>query len=311
MFDPNKDIPDLSDRIFFVTGGSDGLGYETVLQLANHSPRKIYLACRSAEKTTHAIARIVERVKTETGNDVSSKLTHIPLDLSSFASIQNAAKTFLQKEPTLNVLMNNAGIMCVPPTTTEEGFEIQFGVNHMGHALLTRLLLPALKNAIGVGQDARVVTLASSSEAQSPAEGLRLDVVRSAMANFDNWHRYGQSKLANVLYTRALAERYPDVTFVSLHPGVVKTGLSTPFLSSWSWQVPFVWLIMWSQWVTPYRGAWGQEWLATTEKKNLKNGAFYYPIQRIASGSANAQSKELADKLWQWTQKELDATATD
>ena len=95
MFDPNKDIPDLSDRIFFVTGGSDGLSYQTVLQLANHNPRQVYLACRSAEKTTHAIARIVERVKTKTGNDVPSKLTHISLDLSPFASIQNAAQTFL------------------------------------------------------------------------------------------------------------------------------------------------------------------------------------------------------------------------
>ncbi|KAF2271255.1 NAD(P)-binding protein [Westerdykella ornata] len=266
-FDPSQDIPDLSGRIIFITGASDGLGYETVLQLASHRPGHIYLASRNAEKTAAAISRIVEHVRAATGDDVSSKLTHIALDLTSFASIKGAAQTFLAKESTLNVLMNNAGIMCVPAATTKQGYEVQFGVNHMGHALLTRLLLPALKKAVSVGQDARVVTLASSSERQAPRVGLRLDAAKTDMAEFDNWERYGQSKLANVLYTRTLAEKCPEITFVSLHPGVVRTGISSTFLASRSWQIPFVCLIMWTQWVTPYEGAWLQEWLATTEKE--------------------------------------------
>jgi NAD(P)-dependent dehydrogenase (short-subunit alcohol dehydrogenase family) len=304
--DPTKSIPDLSDRVFLITGGSDGLGYETALQLAHHSPKHIYLACRGTEKTAITIARIVESVKSSTGTDVSAKLTHLLLDLSSFRSVRQAVQAFLRTGHTLNVLINNAGIMCVPPGTTSEGYEVHFGVNHMGHALLTQLLLPSLAQAAALGQDARVITLASSSEAQAPHGGLLLDVVKSPMLDFSGWDRYGQSKLANVLYTRALAEKHKDICFVCLHPGVVKTDLSTAFLNSWSWQVPIVWLIMWSQWVTPYEGAWLQEWLATTDRKDLSSGSFYYPGPRTTRGSRYAQSEELAAELYRWTQEELD-----
>src|SRR6187402_1874653 len=117
--------------------GNNGLGKEAALQLAKHKPAMIFIGSRSIERGTAAIADIVSLVP-------NAKLTLIQMDLASLSSVQAAAKQFLTFSPRLDILMNNAGIMAVPAQLTADGYEIQFGTNHLGHALLTKLLLPTM-----------------------------------------------------------------------------------------------------------------------------------------------------------------------
>ena len=161
-FNPEKDIPDLAGRVIFVTGGNTGLGKETVLQLAKHRPAHIYLAARSKERAEQAMKEIRERAP----DAADVPISFVELDVASFASVQRAAAAFHAAQPDgrLHVLINNAGIMATPPGTTAEGYELQFGTNHMGHALLTRLLLPALRRTAAAEGDVRVVNLSSVAE---------------------------------------------------------------------------------------------------------------------------------------------------
>jgi NAD(P)-dependent dehydrogenase (short-subunit alcohol dehydrogenase family) len=121
----------------YITGNA-GLGKQTITYLSSHSPARIYLAARTASKAESAISSIKSQIPT------ACEIIHLPLDLSSFSSIASAADTFKARETRLDLLINNAGIMASPYSLTKEGYEIQFGTNHMGHALLTKLLLPVL-----------------------------------------------------------------------------------------------------------------------------------------------------------------------
>ncbi|KAH6984286.1 hypothetical protein BKA56DRAFT_614035 [Ilyonectria sp. MPI-CAGE-AT-0026] len=146
-FNPDKDIPNLSGKVILVTGGNNGLGKETVLQLSKHEPAHIFLAARSEAKALPAIEEMCKAVPD------AAPITFIPLDLASFDSIKQAAASFKAQSSQLHVLINNAGIMGTPAGTTKEGYEVQFGTNYVGHALLTKLLLPMLdKNAIVLSQ---------------------------------------------------------------------------------------------------------------------------------------------------------------
>ena len=133
-FDPSSDISDLSGKVALVTGGNAGLGKETVLQLANHSPSQLYLAARTQSKAEAAIRDIKATVP-------NANITFLELDLASLKSVQRASETFLASSDRLDLLINNAGIMAQPEGLTTDGYELQFGTNHMGHALLTKRLL--------------------------------------------------------------------------------------------------------------------------------------------------------------------------
>lgn len=116
--------------------------------------------------------------------------------------------------------------MATPASTTAEGYEIQFGTNHLGHALLTKLLLPVLiKTAEEEGSDVRIINLTSGGEAFAPKGGIAFDELKSDMASHLTLRRYGQSKLANILFTKQLAKRYPMIKSVAIHPGAVNTEL--------------------------------------------------------------------------------------
>ena len=154
-FNPDKEIPNLAGKVVLVTGGNVGLGKETITQLAKHYPKEIFLAARTPSKAQDAIDDI-KRVVPE------GRVSYLQLDLSSFASIKRAADEFKSRSDRLDLLINNAGIMAVPWSMTEDGYEIQFGTNHMGHALLTKLLMPTmLKTAEEPGSDVRVINLSS------------------------------------------------------------------------------------------------------------------------------------------------------
>jgi NAD(P)-dependent dehydrogenase (short-subunit alcohol dehydrogenase family) len=223
-FNVNTSIPDLSSKIIIVTGGNLGIGLQTVLQLSKHNPKKLYLAARSQEKFDQAVSEIRSAVP-------EAKIEFLELDLASFASIKTAADKILTENDHLDLLVNNAGIMGVPRGTTKEGYEIHFGVNHMGTVLLTRLLLPLLeKTAELPGSDVRIVNV--SSTANTMVSGIPLDQVKSDGNGANMFSLYGASKHGNVIHAKQLAKRYPKIMSVSLHPGRVATTITDQFVGA-------------------------------------------------------------------------------
>jgi len=297
QFEPLKDIPDLSGKVFLVTGGSSGLGEETVMQLAKHSPSQIYLAARDEERANVSIHKIKQTVP-------DANITFIFLDLSSLQSVAEAAKTVNASTERLDVLINNAGIMAVPPAKTKNGYEIQFGTNHVGHALLTKLLLPKLlATAEKRNADVRIISLTSAAHNLAPKGGLLLDEVRSDMSSTYTFVRYGQSKLANILYSNELARRYPSIRCIAVHPGVVNTGLQRGVAASHPWLTKFLKFV--SNWlmVPVEKGVHTQLWAATSQ--DARTGKYYVPFAKENAGTAYVQDEKLQGKLWEWTEKEL------
>ena len=202
----------LTRRTVIITGGNTGIGKSTAIDLAKRNAR-IILVCRDVEKGETAVLDI----RRESGND---NVVFRQLDLASFASIRQFAALILEEEPRIDILINNAGVFLCPYTLTQDGFEMQFGVNHLGHFLLTNLLLERIKES----SPARIVNVSSVG-------------YKSGKMDFEdlNWkHRpyyrlgaYCQSKLANILFTKALAKRLDgtDVIANTLHPGAVNTEI--------------------------------------------------------------------------------------
>ncbi|TVY83326.1 putative oxidoreductase [Lachnellula suecica] len=227
-FNPDKDIPSLERKVLFVTGGTAGLGSVTVRALAKHKPEHIYFSGRNKKAGESLIAEIRQTIP-------SCALTFLEMDLSSLASVKAAAQKFAHGR--LDVLICNAGIMAKPPALSKDGYEIQFATNHIGHAMLIQQLLPAmLKTAAIPGADVRIVCLSSDGWASHPRGGIKFSELKTVQEGFYGAGiRYGQSKLANVVYAAELARRYPSITTVSIHPGVINTGLVTslPYMRKW------------------------------------------------------------------------------
>ena len=206
----------LDGKTVIITGANTGIGKETAVDLARRGARVI-LACRSAEKGEEAVVE----VRARSGND---KVVFRRLDLASLESVRQFASSILEEEPTIDILINNAGVMACPYSKTEDGFEMQFGVNHLAHFLLTNLLLDRLKEA----PTARIVTV--SSTAHRRTKGINFDDLNSEKS-YSPFLAYGQSKLANILFTRSLAKRLAGTSVIAncLHPGVIRTELGRHF----------------------------------------------------------------------------------
>ena len=204
---------DLSGRRIVVTGTSAGLGEETARALAA-AGASVTMAARDDAKNASAEARIRG---THPDVDVERRV----LDLASTASIRRFADGFLSDHDRLDVLINNAGVMCTPYGTTVDGFEQQFGINHLGHFLLTGLLLPALE----ASAPSRVVCLSSGAHGIC---GVDLDDPLFEHRPYEGWQAYGQSKSANALFARVFDRRYASsgVHAFAVHPGVIMTELS-------------------------------------------------------------------------------------
>ncbi|KAJ0414915.1 hypothetical protein BJY00DRAFT_318316 [Aspergillus carlsbadensis] len=302
-FNPTQDIPDLSGKVILVTGGTAGLGANAVIELAKHSPAHIYITGRNAKSANGVIKQVAEAGS-------KTPVSFITCDLASLASVKRAADEFRSKESRLDILMCNAGIMAVDPGLTADGYEVQFGTNHLGHALLIQKLLPALQSTATRSEggnsdgDARIILLTSAGYKMHPRAGILFDTLRTTQKGlFGSWVRYGQSKLANLLYARELARRYPDITCVSVHPGVVNTGLVEGLSLA---RQSFVWATAWHIMVTPAEGIRNQLWAATSDKKGIVSGKFYEPVGVLSTGLDRAARDDgLAKRLWEWTDEVL------
>lgn len=217
------DIPDQTGRSVFVTGANSGLGLRMSEVLAGKGAR-VLLGCRSPERG----AKALEQVRAAATGEAPEL---VRLDLADLDSVREAAKKVEELTAgKLDVLVNNAGVMATPRGHTKDGFETQFGTNHLGHAVLTWLLMPSLRN----GSGARVVTLSSIA-----AMGARIDI---ADPNFERrmynpGSAYGQSKLSNQVFALELDRRLraagDDVISVSAHPGYTWTGLGSGMARSY------------------------------------------------------------------------------
>ena len=203
---------DLSGRVALVTGGTSGLGAESARALASKGA-EVVLTARDAPKGEVVAASI----RSSTGNQA---VTVEELELADLASVRAFAERFVAEHDSIDILVNNAGVMACPRGATSDGFELQFGTNHLGHFVLTCLIAPTLLN----GGPARVVSVSSRGHQRSPVV---FDDIGYERREYDKWTAYGQSKTANVLFAVELDRRLHDqgVRAFALHPGAIITEL--------------------------------------------------------------------------------------
>ncbi|MFJ9468568.1 oxidoreductase [Streptomyces caniferus] len=209
-------IPDQTGRSVVVTGANSGIGYATARELARHGAR-VLLACRNQARGMAALERLRSEVPT-------AEAEFRPLDLSDLSSVRDFAAALDDFDgDRLDLLINNAGVMALPYRTTADGFEMQFGTNHLGHFALTGLLLPKLLATPG----ARIVTVSSMLHALADLDYSDLNSARS----YRRWIAYGRSKSANLLFTHELTRRLAaagsQVIAAAAHPGYAATNLAT------------------------------------------------------------------------------------
>ncbi len=203
---------DLTGKTVFVTGGSSGLGQETARAMAAKGAH-IVLAARDQAKLDEAVAAIREDV-------ADANLETLVCDLASLDSIKTAGAEANNRFEKIDLLINNAGVMACPKMETADGFEMQFGTNHLGHFALTKHLMPLVE----AGSDKRIVNLSSRGHHIAPSN---LDDPNFESADYEPWLSYGQSKTANVLFTKGLEDRFADrgVHAYAVHPGGIQTNL--------------------------------------------------------------------------------------
>lgn len=241
------------------------------------------MACRDLSRGAAA----AEEVKHRSEN---SNVHLMELDLASIQSILKFSETFLNSEKNLHILCNNAGIMACPKSYTKDGFEMQFGTNHLGHFLLTLLLLPTIKSS----SPSRIVNVSSTGHRMSDLN--RNDLMGDK--SYGKIKAYAQSKLANILFTQELARRLhgSGVTANSCHPGVVQTELGRHIIN-FKWIKPVYKAICTPIYKTPYEGAQTQIKLALDPELEKTSGRYYSDCE-LDEPSAAAQSEENARWLW-------------
>jgi len=321
-FNPAKDISSLDGKVILITGGTQmslvidlhsmltttgtaGLGANSIRELAKHNPGHIYFTGRSKGKAEALITEIKKATP-------DARIDYIQEDMKSLESVANATKRFLAMEDRLDVLMCNAGIMCVPAEVTGDGYEVQFQVNHLAHALMIKLLLPLLQTtAAKPGSDVRIINVASSGHQLAPWGGIAFNTLNTDQAYLGitkfvpTWCRYGQSKLCNLLYPEQLAKRYPEITSVSLHPGFIITDLfkDVGFLTALPVRMLYI-----GRTNTVDEGICNQLWSVGAPKSALKNGEYYDPVGKVGQRiGAAASSQKMAEQLWNYTQKAIAA----
>jgi retinol dehydrogenase-12 len=286
----------LIGKVVIVTGSNSGIGLETARILSSVGA-KVIIPCRTMEKANGAIAHIQKTVP-------QADLLPMQLDLSDLSSVKAFADDFLALGLALDILINNAGIMACPKSFTKDGFETQFGVNHLGHFYLTSLLTDKLK----ASAPSRVVILSSSGNSLMLSDrGIDFDNL-NAEKGYSPMTAYGQTKLANILHAKELQRRFDneeaDVCVVSVHPGTVDTNLfrhasvSMIFDMICSVKRP---TMAWSEAMkrkTVQVGASTNVYCAVFPR--IEKGAFYSDNQvNTTLLNKQANNREMARRLWQ------------
>jgi len=286
-----KNVPDQSGRVAVVTGSNTGLGYDNARVLAAHGAR-VVLAVRDTAKGEEAAARIR---KLTPGADVA---VH-KLDLGSLASVRTAGAELAAAYPRIDLLINNAGVMYPPKSTTADGFELQFGTNHLGHFALTGLLL---NNLLPV-DNSRVVVVASI--AHKIKAKIDFDDLHWEKRSYDKVASYGQSKLANLMFAydlqRRLAAAKAKTIAVAAHPGVAATELSRHVPG---YELPGVAWLFGKVLNTSEVGALATMRAATDP--NVKGGQYWGPdgfremrgYPELATSSEQSRDEAIQERLW-------------
>ncbi|XP_037334809.1 dehydrogenase/reductase SDR family member 13a.3 [Pungitius pungitius] len=280
----------LNGKTIIVTGSHTGIGKVTALDLAKRGARVI-LACRNKDKAEAAAFDI----RTESGNN---QVVFMQLDLASLKSVRCFAETFLKTEPRLDILINNADV--IGPGRTEDGFGMALGVNHLGHFLLTNLLLEKLQQCC----PSRVVTVAALLHRFGTANFPMLSSKKDSVSSQSTWHNfraYCNSKLFNVLFTRELANQLEGtgVTCYSLYPGVISTELCRS-MSLWLQLLvmPFAKLFF----LDPEGGSQTTVYCALQEGIESLSGR-YFSSCALQQVGAKGRDDALARKLWELSER--------
>jgi NAD(P)-dependent dehydrogenase (short-subunit alcohol dehydrogenase family) len=285
------DIPDQTGRTALVTGANSGLGFWTSVELARKGAR-VLMACRNPDRAAGAL----ERLQAEVPNG-NAEL--VALDLASLASVERAAADVAGRVEALDLLVNNAGIMAVGEGRTEDGFELQLGTNHLGHFALTGRLVPVLLK----GADPRVVTVSSYAHKIGKID---FDDLMGSQG-YRRWRAYGQSKLANLLFTHELDRRaHGRLTAVAAHPGYASTHLQQG-----QGQKHFEWLMALGNKVfaqSDRQGAWPSLRAATDPevRGNEYYGPHFFELRGnpVRTGrTRHASSSDTATRLWDVSEK--------
>lgn len=260
------DIPDQSGRLALITGGNSGLGLESARALLARGAT-VVLACRNPRRAEEARAALLAAAA-----DGGGAIDLLDLDLASLASVRSAAEQLADRYGRLDLLINNAGLMALPRMVTEDGFEMQLGVNHLGHFALTLALLPLLAGR----PDSRVVTVTSGAQYFGR---LAFDDLQGER-RYDRWAAYGQSKLANVMFALELQERLRSqgtgVLSLAAHPGVARTNLQPASIAAnGSWLEPLAYRLMGPLFQSAAMGALPQLFAATAPE--ARPGGHYGP----------------------------------
>jgi len=270
----------LDGKTVIITGANTGIGKETAIDLAKRGAR-VVMGCRSPTRGSAAVTE----VKKESGSDhVFLEL----LDLSSLQSIHEFVKKYTEEYKELHILINNAGIMACPYWKTKDDFEMQFGVNHLGHFALTNLLLPSIKTS-GTG---RIVNVSSAAHYGGTMSFDDINLERK----YAPWSAYQRSKQANVLFTMELARKLngTDITTYSLHPGVIKTELGRHmplgFLFNLIGGPSFL--------KSPVQGAQTTIYCAVEEDIE-KHSGLYFSDCALKKASDLSHDEGVAKKLWE------------
>ena len=275
-------MSDLKGKIAIVTGANSGMGMATAQALSDKGATVIML-CRSEERGRRAIALLTE--------EKDRKLALMICDLGDFSSIRSFARNVKESYPQVDILVNNAGFISLDRQETKEGIERQFGINHLGHFLLTTLLLDRMPAG------SRIVNVASGAH---KVGRIHFDDI-NLRHGYNVVKAYSQSKLANVLFTRELAARVKDrgITVNCCHPGAVATNMGVDRETGFGKTItgllkPFF--------LTPAEGAATAVYLASDESAGHITGGYFYRC-RIAKSSKRSKSRKLAKKLFELSEE--------
>ncbi|QUL56137.1 SDR family oxidoreductase [Paenibacillus tritici] len=280
----------MQGQTVLITGANSGMGLATAVDMARRGA-SVIMACRSRKRGEEALEEAVRQ-------SGSGKIRLMLCDLASFASIRAFADEFTAEYPVLDVLINNAGVVSLKRELTADGYELDLGVNHLGHFLLTDLLLDSLKAA----EQGRIVVVASGAFKMG-----RLHLEDHTLSRgFNPAKAYARSKLANILFTRELASRLQDtrVTVNCLHPGAVGTSIGVNRETGFGRGV----LKLLSYFfLTPEQGADTAIYLATAPELSAVSGHYYYR-RKLKELTPRAKNADDAARLWKWS---LEQTGLD